>query len=292
MQQVVVVGVDGSKDGLVALAWAAEYAGRRHWRLRVVHVLHDLTPAEHLAPAMAQVLPAGDGTDVLEETAAELVRLGRHGVPASFEIRHGHPGRTLLEIGRTAGMLVVGRRGMEGFAELMLGSTSQLCAALATGPVVVVTESWRPDGPHTGRIVVGVDGTGPSRPAVDFAFATASRYGAALVAVHAMRMPDLFPSTDMWLNPDDPPWSARLELLVAETMAGWSEQYPEVAVEQRIVPGHPVQVLAAESAAADLVVVGGAARERFTALRLGSVSRGLLHHAACPVAVIHEEGTP
>jgi nucleotide-binding universal stress UspA family protein len=288
--QQVVVGIDGSKDGLVALAWAAEYAARHGGRLRAVHVLDDLTPAEHLAPAMAQLLPTGDGTDILEEAATELARLGRDGVPATFEIRHGHPGRMLLELARPAAMLVVGRLGMEGFAELVLGSTSQLCAALATGPAVVVPDSWQPDAPRAGRIVVGIDGSGTSRPALRFAFDAASRGGATLVAVHAVRMPEFYPRADVWLDPQQPPWSTQLELLVAETLAGWAETYPDVAVERRISAGHPVQVLAAESANADLVVVDGAARERFTPLRLGSVSRGLLHHAACPVAVVHEDG--
>jgi nucleotide-binding universal stress UspA family protein len=56
-------------------------------------------------------------------------------------------------------------------------------------------------------------------------------------------------------------------------------------------PGHPVQVLAQHSKAADLVVVGGVGRAEFTPLRLGSVSRGLLHHTQCPVAIVHTETT-
>ncbi len=287
-RQVVVVGVDGSKDGLVALAWAAAYAADRHGRLRVVHVLDDRVAPEHLAPAIARMLPAGDGTEVLEESVAELVRLGRDDVAATFEIRHGHPGRTLLELTGPGDVLVVGRLGMEGFAELVVGSTSQRCAALATGPVVVVPDSWQPDGPRSGRIVVGIDGSGTSRPALDFAFELAAARDATVVAVHAVPIPDLYPEPDVWLDPDEPPWSARLELLVSESLAGYATAYPDVPVVRRIAAGHPVQVLATESRSADLVVVDSVTRPRFTPLLLGSVSRGLLHHAACPVGVIHE----
>ena len=63
----------------------------------------------------------------------------------------------------------------------------------------------------------------------------------------------------------------------------------EVEIRTRCTDGHPVQVLALESAEADLVVVGGRGRTQFTPLLLGSVARGLLHHSKCPVAVVHHE---
>ena len=69
-------------------------------------------------------------------------------------------------------------------------------------------------------------------------------------------------------------------------MAGWPEKYPDVVFRTHYRPGHPVQVLAQQSKYADLLVVGGLGRSQFTPLRLGSVSRGVLHHSHCPVAIM------
>lgn len=284
----VIVGVDGSRDGLIALAWAVDHAVRNKAPLRVVHVVDDTIPPGHLSPATLGMVEATDGTDVLEDAATEVRRLGRGAVSASFEIQHGHPAEVLLELAAPSALLVLGRRGLEGFAELIVGSTSQVCAAMSVAPVVVVPECWPPGAPSTGRVVVGVDGTASCQPALDFAFGMASRRGASLTAVHAVKVPEVYPPPDLWLSSDQPPWSPDVELVVAESLAGWTEKFPKVAVETQLVSGHPVKVLAAASATADLVVVGGVSRARFSALRLGSVSRGLLHHAACPVAVVHE----
>jgi nucleotide-binding universal stress UspA family protein len=284
----VVVGVDGSRDGLVALDWAVDLAARRSWSVRVVHVVDEAARLSDVAPPILRAFEADDGTDVLEDAADELTRLGHDEVRATFEIQHGHAAEVLLELSRHAGLLVVGRRGMEGFAELVVGSTSQVCAALSGPPVVVVPDCWRLEAPRADRVVVGVDGSGACQPALDFAFGTASMRGAALTVVHAVKVPDAYPPPDLWLRPDEPSWSHDIDLLVAESVAGWSEKYPEVTVERKVTAGHPVQVLATASVSADLVVVGGVGRSRFTPLLLGSVSRGLLYHTACPVAVIHD----
>ena len=284
----VIVGVDGSRDGLTALAWSVDHAVRSRAPIRVVHVVDDSIPPGHLSPATLRMLDATDGSEILQDAATEFRRLGRGAVSASFEIQHGHPAEVLLDLAAPAALLVVGRRGLEGFAELIVGSTSQVCAALSDAPVVVVPDCWPPGAPSTRRVIVGVDGTASCQPALDFAFGIASMRGASLTVVHAARMPELYPPPDLWLSADQPPWSPDVEHLVAESLAGWAEKFPDVAVETRLVAGHPVEILAAASATADLVVVGGVSRARFSALRLGSVSRGLLHHAACPVAVVHE----
>ena len=48
----------------------------------------------------------------------------------------------------------------------------------------------------------------------------------------------------------------------------------------------PVNALSDASATADLVVVGSRGMGAIGSALLGSVSRGVLHHAHCPVAVV------
>lgn len=81
------------------------------------------------------------------------------------------------------------------------------------------------------------------------------------------------------------------------------------AVEQSVLPvfaragvpceivqttGHPVDGILhqAECAQADLIVMGSRGLGRFKRLLLGSVSYGVLHHARCPVLIVHENSAP
>lgn len=282
----VVVGVDGSADGLIALAWATAYADARELPLRVVHVIDDERHPDQAEPLHAGSASYDDEMEVLGEAADQLAASGRH-LKTKLELHHGNPAQTLLRLAETADLLVIGRRGMCGFAELVLGSTSQLCTALARSRVVVVPDSWRPDAVPAGRIVVGVDGSGGSHAALAFGFEVAALSGAELVAVHAADLRPNQPEPILWLDPEQAPWRARGRHLLDTALAGWREKFPEVRVDCVVEAGHPVQVLTAASATADLVVVGGLGRTEFTSLRLGSVARGLLHHTHSPIAVIH-----
>ncbi|WP_112237246.1 universal stress protein [Kribbella monticola] len=281
----VVVGLDGSADGLLALNWAVELAARRGWTVRALHIVDEDRPAQPLTAAPAR----DDGTDVLDDAADELERLGF--ADAVLELGYGHPAQALLKAADGAAALVIGRRGAGGFAELVLGSTSQVCAALARTTLVVVPDTWQPALPASGQIVVGVDGSNSCQAALGFAFEFAAERGAELTLVHAPDVPEAFPEPELWLDPEDAPWHRDARALVAEALAGWPAKYPDVVFRTRYPAGHPVQVLAKESQYADLVVVGGRGRTEFTELRLGSVSRGLLHHAQCPVAIVHSEVT-
>ena len=66
------------------------------------------------------------------------------------------------------------------------------------------------------------------------------------------------------------------ELLLAESLAGWSERYPDVQVAREAVPVHPARLLVEASEQAALLVGGSRGMGGFAALL----------HARCPVAVV------
>jgi len=278
----VLVGIDGSRDGLIALTWAASYATLHEAPLHAVYVVDD----QRDLPAGGQPTGPDDGSEVLDDAMHELDRIGF--TTATLEVRHGHPAQVLLEQAEDSSALVVGRRGMGGFAELVLGSTSQVCTALSTKvPLIVVPDSWDPAGPSHGRIVVGIDGSLEGQDALRFAFELAVATNAELLGVHAIEARESYPDPNVWTDPSRQPWTQAADELLTETLEAWTAKYPDVTVGHRQATDHPVRVLAHTSEDADLVVVGGLGRTAFSELRLGSVARGLLHHSHCPVAVVH-----
>ena len=61
-----------------------------------------------------------------------------------------------------------------------------------------------------------------------------------------------------------------------------------VPVHQVVLAGNPAQVLLDTAAGADLLVVGSRGHGGFTEALLGSVSQRCVHHARCPVVVVHK----
>jgi nucleotide-binding universal stress UspA family protein len=136
-------------------------------------------------------------------------------------------------------------------------------------------------------VVVGVDGSASSLRAVDFAFDEAARRATRLVAVHSWWIEVV--EGMVVTTPGSPQWQLAAERMhadVAESLAGHRERYPEVDVEMRMVNDHPVDALVSASGDAALLVVGSRGRGGFAGLLLGSVSRGALTRASCPVAVV------
>jgi nucleotide-binding universal stress UspA family protein len=138
-----------------------------------------------------------------------------------------------------------------------------------------------------GPVVVGVDGSRLSELAIDFAVREAARREAGVVAVHAWTRPVSTGPGDMLpLVYDVDEVQAEEDRVLAESVAGWRDRYPDVDIVHRLVRGRPAPALLAESASAQLVVVGGHGRGGFSGLLLGSVSHAMLHHARCPVVIV------
>jgi nucleotide-binding universal stress UspA family protein len=288
----VVAGVDGSPPSLDAAGWAAREAARRRLPLRLVHGHVDPVPfAVFGYPTLAvDVETPMRRARAMLAGAADAVRRDHPEVPVETAFIVGSPAGVLVEESRAASLVVVGTRGLGGFAGLVAGSVSSQVAAYAHGPVLVVRTGGAAGGPGPhAPVVVGLDGSTGSDLALRFALDAADASGARLIAVYAWQaLPtgNLGPVTP-WLSE---PVEAENEAgrLLAEQLAGCSDRYPGVVLEPRAVWSlNPAEALVDASRTAGLVVVGGRGRGGFAGLLLGSTSRTLVHHAYCGVAVIH-----
>jgi nucleotide-binding universal stress UspA family protein len=133
----IVVGVDGSNSSRSALRWAASEAERMGATLHVVMTWHNPFPdiwVPHVPPATD---PLALTRRALERIVAEV--LADHPkLTVEQTATEGAPARVLVEAAEGAELLVVGRRGLGGFAGVMLGSVSLHCVTHAPCPVVVV----------------------------------------------------------------------------------------------------------------------------------------------------------
>src|SRR5581483_4014424 len=83
------------------------------------------------------------------------------------------------------------------------------------------------------------------------------------------------------------PEPERAEGWLADLVGGWRGKYPDLDVSTSVVDGHPVERLVSAALGSELLVVGPHAHRRRLPALLGSVSQGVLHHARCPVAIVH-----
>ncbi|MGC4808827.1 universal stress protein [Micromonospora sp. DT233] len=281
----VVVGVDGSVSALDAVRVATREAVARERPLRVVHALSwPLVGAAlgALTGTPPEAGPRNHAHDIVDEAVAEAKKVAAE-IDVVGEVVDGSPNPVLLQESHDAALLVLGSRGLDGFAELLVGSSAVQMSARASCPVLVVRSEPRADGP----VVVGVDGSALSTEAVEFAFEEAALRGTDLVAVHSW----LYPTP---VGPGDiPPLAYDIDALIAEeeralaeAVAAWAERYPQVPVRQRLVRGAAARVLIEESASAQLTVVGAHGRGAWGGLFLGSVSHAVLHHARSPLAIV------
>jgi len=169
----VVAATDGSEESLRAVEWAASEAVRRGAGLRIVSAV-SLPPVIGL-----QVRPDRDVVAHLIRTerdralAAAAARAAEiaPGLVVGTEPLAGQPAHAVTNSGSGASMLVLGSRGIGGFASMVLGLVTRYAAAHASCPVVVVRDGTAAI--HR-RVGIGIGNLDTCADSLTFAFEEAA----------------------------------------------------------------------------------------------------------------------
>ena len=139
-------------------------------------------------------------------------------------------------------------------------------------------------------ITVGIDGSSHSTRALEWAVNEAAVRHAPLtvLTVHLVLQsgwtgnPVIFPKDSEELEQE----RQAAEEMTLKVTSQLGEARP-ASVTVRAVSGFPSQELIKASGEADLLVVGSRGAGGFARLVAGSVSSQVVHHAHCPVVVVH-----
>lgn len=282
----ILVCVDGSAESDAAVAWAAREAAMRGLPITVIHAVAPVVVGWPVGQLYAD-MPAWqqDGAQQVIDQARKIVIANQGGgTPPEMrtEIIYSAVTPTLIDASRDAWMIVAGSQGLGALGRLLLGSVTAALLAHAHCPVAVVHTDDHAARAADGPVLVGTDGSPASEAAIALAFDEAARRGVGVVALHAWSDVGVFPILGMdWRDSE-----AKGEELLAERLAGWQEQYPDVHVKRLVVCDKPSRWLVAEAERAQLVVVGSHGRGGFPGMLLGSVSSHVAQSATAPVIVV------
>jgi nucleotide-binding universal stress UspA family protein len=218
----------------------------------------------------------------------------------SVEIEEFSPGSCTPDqcIVRAAGssgsdLIVLGARGVKGFASAFLGSVTRLVAINSPVPVLAVKPAARVD-PATMKVLFATDGSASSRASGEFLASLPVPDSAEITIVNVVSsgFSDIPERFAVEIND-------RIKQVVAETRehelaesekilelarAHLSKRYKNLSALTRVGDPSAEILAAAESMEADMIAVGCRGLRGVKGV-LGSVSRNILTHSGCSVLI-------
>lgn len=287
----IVVGVDGSEHSTRALRWAAEQAALEHRVLLVVSVVDPShAPGRHSSPRQRSTL-FETGLESVHDLAWDAVDLARElhpGIEAHAEAFPGDAREVLLDLSADAHLVVVASRGLGSVRSLLLGTVSTAVVKAAHCPVVVCRPPTQRE--RIRGVLVAADGTPESLPVIEFAFQQAAARGLPLTVLHCFwdavaAVAGFREASGEILNE---PHLEELRVLLAESIAGFGEKYPEVSVTTKMRHGLVDEALSERGEDWDLIVVGRHPVTSLSRTIVGSIATAVIERAHSNVAVVPE----
>jgi nucleotide-binding universal stress UspA family protein len=166
-----VVGVDGSLAGDVALVWAMAEAARTGTAVHVVAAWH-WRPVHGTVVAATTAESLREWTERMVGGAVAGARAAHPEVPVTATVVEGDAAHVLTHSALDGDLIVLGTHRHGRIHQAVLGSTIEQCVRRAPCPVVVVPDAVRVPaaaptrGPaaHPARLGAAVVGVAPARP--------------------------------------------------------------------------------------------------------------------------------
>jgi nucleotide-binding universal stress UspA family protein len=262
------VPLDGTPAAEAALPLAAALASAMHGGLRLVRVLDRDADAATVA-----------------QTGADLARVAaglRHpGVEVETEVHQGRVVDGILVEAERHGveLIVMATHGRQGLQRARLGSVTEQVLVRSPSPVVVV-HAGHPQPRLGGPLLVPVDGSPGAEAALPVARALAQALAARVVLLQVV--PPLIRY--------EPDFEADERAAVEAYLEGLAAGFRQigVAAEARTVSGPIAGTILdlADTAGADLIVMGTHAATGITRALLGSVADEVVRNAPQPVVLV------
>ncbi len=277
----IVVGVDGSKDSVDALRWAAGLADRRGGRVRAVvawHYPYLATIPGFSGPVPPAEMMAAGAASGIDEALSEI----ELPVEVPVEAVQGDAASVLVAESRNADLVVVARTGRSGIARLLLGSTAAQCARHAECPVAVVPagSEWS----DQLRAFVAVDGSAPSVAGLRWALGQVGSPDALTAGyAHDEAVLDRIAFDDELRLQLQQQAEQLLESVVTTAADSGVDTR---AVQRVVVAGDPREVLLDAAEGSDVLIVGAQGHTGIAGRVLGSFAEHAITHASMPVIVV------
>ena len=282
----IIVGVDESERSRDAVALAAQLARGSDAELVLVCAYpYDDVPGRGVSTGYRQYLRE-DAEAALERATSEMGELPQ---VRTLPVAEVSPAKGIQGVASKEGasLIVIGSSGRGGVGRVFAGTTAERLLHGAPCPVAVAPKGFHSLEPgDIGTIAVGYDGSVEAKAALAGARSIARARGARLRLVEVldaiwMGTPALMSGPSYVLTTDE--MAARARQYLTETASTLAADVP---TEPVVAVGAPEQVLADESKAADLVVVGSRGYGPHRAVLLGSVSGRLVRESTSPVLVV------
>lgn len=278
----ILVGYDASDDAVRALEYAARVAAATKTMLQLVYVADDTVVSSPWGVVFDAAEVQATARKLLAEAALTANSFGVAKKRIRIKVAIGAPVGVLAQLSQNCSMVVVGRRAHTSRTRPFSGSTSVGLAGAVRCPLVVVADiPTQEDAP----IGVALDADGSGALALEWVLGNPLFVGRPVKVVSVCRAPQ---GRIFRLNVSQ----EQVDAAIASAETHQAAQVAQVVVRHAEVPaittevryGSPVDELAAFSETVSVLIIG--AEVRFPTYSVGSVARGLMTFANCPVILV------
>ena len=184
-------------------------------------------------------------------------------------------------------LIIMGTHGRRGFKRWLLGSVAEEIVRMAPCPVITLKEKWNGCLGNLQKILVPIDFSESSRPALRMARKLAAGFGAGIQLLHVIQEPFL---VDLYSGaPLSKTATAETESKCRQIMMSMlDEDGPDVPAEVIVTTGHPAREILrfSEENKSDMILMAHHGHSNLPDRIFGSVTEHTVRAATCPVFTV------